>query len=419
MTRVPPLRRLAIVGAIALGAFVLVLEIASRVADRFAADGSPGWLARISFATLDPGAMKLENALTQPHPYLGYSLRPGFRSKPGAAQQISHNRLGFRGRETSWEKPPGTLRIVTMGGSSVYGQSETKDDAVWSARLEEHLRAARPGQKIEVINGGCSGWSTFEMLINLELRMVDLDPDVVLVYEAINDMRCALYTLGGPVQRDNTHWRQPFPVDRPSKLEKLFEKSRAYLIWRRYMTNYVNERADLAYYAIVNSDPKNPDWYRHDPGAVPEQGFANYRRNLENIVTVAEEHGAKVVIATQALARWHLDEHGSRAIQLAGFDRIQDIQRDVARERGLTLIESARTVEAELERELSAAIEEERRRRAGEPEETIVREGRKAFTAANAAGVGLFKREVHPHDSGSDLIARTIAGGLLDAGLVP
>ncbi len=412
-------RRLTIVALITLLGFVVVLEITSRIADRAAADGHPAWLARIAFATLDPGAMKIENALTQPHPYLGYSLTPSYRSKPGAAQQISHNSLGFRGRETTWEKPPGTFRIVTMGGSSVYGQSESKDDAVWSARLEEHLRTALPGRKIEVINGGCSGWSTFEMLINLELRMTDFDPDLVIVYEAINDMRCALYTLGGEVKHDNTHWRQTFPVDRPSKLEKLFEKSRAYLVWRRYMTDYITERKDLAYYAIVNSDPKNPNWYQHDPNAIPALGFTNYRRNLENILTVAEKHGARVAIATQALARWHLDEHGSRAVQLAAFDRIQDIQREVARERSATLIESARVIEAALERELAAAIERARPQHIGESEETIVREGRKAFTTENAAGIGLFKREVHPNDSGSNLVARTIAEGILRAGLIP
>jgi lysophospholipase L1-like esterase len=411
-------RRLTVVALITLATFVVFLEIASRIADRAASDGHPAWLARIAFATLDPAAMKIENARTQPHPYLGYSLTPSYRSKPGDAQQISHNSLGFRGRETTWEKPPGTFRIVTTGGSSVYGQSESKDEAVWSARLEEHLRAALPGRDIEVINGGCSGWSTFEMLINLELRMIDFDPDLVVVYEAINDVRCALYTLGGPVKHDNTHWRQPFPVDRPSKLEKLFEKSRAYLIWRRYMTNYINERGDLAYFAIVNSDPKNPNWYQHAPDKVPELGFTSYRRNLENIVTVAEKHGAKVVIATQALARWHLDEHGSRDVQLAAFDRILDIQREVARERGVTVIESGRVVEEALERELAAAVESERARRTGEPEETIVREGRKAFMDENAKGVGLFKREVHPNDSGSDLVARTIADGILRAGLI-
>jgi hypothetical protein len=44
-----------------------------------------------------------------------------------------------------------------------------------------------------VINGGCQGYSTFEMQIQLELRGVDFQPDLVLCYETINDMRCALY----------------------------------------------------------------------------------------------------------------------------------------------------------------------------------------------------------------------------------
>jgi hypothetical protein len=49
----------------------------------------------------------------------------------------------------------------------------------------------------------------------------------------------------------------------------------------------------------------------------------------------------------------------------------------------------------------------------------VAKEARLAFTEQNAKGAGLFKREVHPHDSGSDLIARTIANGLLQAGVIP
>ncbi len=58
---------------------------------------------------LDPTAANLKNARIQPHPYLAYSLRPNFVLEPSAKDptSIRHNGLGFRGRETTWEKPPG------------------------------------------------------------------------------------------------------------------------------------------------------------------------------------------------------------------------------------------------------------------------------------------------------------------------
>jgi hypothetical protein len=255
------------------------------------------------------------------------------------------------------------------------------------------------------------------MLINLELRALDFQPDLVIVYEAINDMRCALYNRGGPVTRDNLQWRAQWPVDRPSSLEQFLSHSRTYLLWRRYMTDYVSRRADLGFYAITNYDPAGADMYAHyatqDP--IPELGFANYRRNLNNIVSVCVARGAQVLIVTQALARWHLDSAKSRNEQIDAFDRIQDIQREVAAERGIPLFECARIIEAAAEKQLMDRVNERCSADAGLD--------RKAVEASLRVAPYLpddlyFRHEVHPHDSGSDLIAHTIATYLLASPLL-
>jgi len=402
-------RRVAIVLLISLALLLLVLEAGSRIADgvvarRKAAPGfdaktyEPGLFDAIAFGTLDPAAQKLADARTIPHPYLAYALKPSWSTPAGSAQQASHNALGFRGRETTREKPPGVFRIVTLGGSSVYGQSESKDEAVWSARLEEILRVERPGSRIEVINAGAPGYSSFEMLVQLEMRVVDLAPDVVVVYEAVNDMRAALYTAGAlEPAGDNTHYRSPWPVDRPSSLEKLLQKSRTYLIARRYLTNYVQRRADLFYYAMVNFDGSEQKRLYcggaegYPGGLVPERGFQNYRRNLESMISVAELARAKVLIATQAIMMWDMLGAGRECekTQVESFQRIQDIQREVARARGVALAETGKRV----------ADEEDRHFR--------------------ETGQHLFKNDVHPFDAGSELIARAVADALIEAGLLP
>lgn len=384
---------------------VLVLEVVSRVADvalesqkkakSFDAKAPKG-LAKIAFAMIDPAAFKLEDARTIAHPYLGYVLKPGWHSAASDIQQASHNSLGFRGKETNWAKPPGVFRIVTLGGSSVYGQSESCDDAVWSARLENYLNERNPAKRIEVINGGCMGWTSFEMLINLELRMLDFQPDLVVIYEAVNDMRAALYTAGGRQKNDNTHWRATWPVDRPSSLERWLEHSRSYLIWRYYMTDYVKSRVDLGFYAMVNYAPGRADLYclqgqEYPPGQVPETGFISYRRNLNNMISVAHENGAQVVITTQALMLWDMlgVSRECEHTQVESFERIQNIQREVARERKITLAETGKTIWEETERRYQQD------------------------------GQHMFKNDVHPTDEGSDLIARTIADALLASGLLP
>lgn len=414
--------------------FVLVVELASHRADSVLKERAalPGYKApdlveqfdtwdRLAYLTLEYGnpkrGLEQRGAHTEPHPYLGYALVPNYRSAPDAKQQVSHNSLGFRGKETTWEKPAGVYRIVTTGGSSVYGQSESCDDAVWSRKLEELIQAERPGFRVEVVNLGTMGWSTHEMLINLALRGLDLAPDLVIVYEAINDMRCALYTPGGEPQHDNTQWRQAWPADRPSAIEKFAANSRTYLVLRRWFTDYAAQRVDLGFYGIKNYDPNWPktfDPYLHAPNPVPQLGFANTRRNLIGIVALCRARGAGVLFATQALPRWHLGGRASAGEQLAGFEHVLEIQRALARELDVPIVESGAKVEAVVEAEMRAKIDDAVAANPGRAradiEAELRRPGRRDV---------LFFQEVHPNDSGSELIARTIADYLLASPLLP
>jgi len=430
-------KRILLVAAIVLVLFAAVFEVASRLADgvverkKSASDFDAktyraGLADKICFATLDAAGYKLKDARVVPHPYLGYALRPSWDTPASDKQECHHNSLGFRGKETTYEKPAGVFRIVTIGGSSVYGMSESSDSAVWSQRLEDHLNEARPSRRIEVINGGTFGYNSFENLVNLEFRLMDFHPDLVLLYEAINDMRCALWNAGGPVQNDNTQWRLPWPVDRPSLLERKLEHSRTYLFWRYYFTDYAAERTDIGFFAMKGFSPSMPDAYWWD-GSPPELGFVTYRRNLEDMVSVAESGGAKLVIATQALARYHIDGTGSQALQLAGFDRIQNIEREFARERHATVIESGKIVEAAIEKELQGEIEKQRLSHPDKSPAELDGDAKRALHHYSPLpmpplpfpGASIFKNEVHPYDRGSELIALTIAEALTKSGLLP
>lgn len=430
-----PLRKVGCALLATLVFILIALEVASRIADGvlerrarvegYRAPEEPSQFDlwdRLAYLTLQYGTPKRgleQNApRTEAHPYLGYALRPSWQTLPGVAPQASHNALGFRGPETTWEKPPGVYRIVTTGGSSVYGMSESKDAAVWSHVLEDQLNAAGLGRRFEVVNLGVNGWTSTEMLINLGIRGLDLQPDLVIVYEAINDMRAALYTLGGEVKHDNTHWRAVWPVDRPSKLESVLEKSRTYLVWRRYATPYAVERVDLGFFAMTNFKRYLEDdsirLYLHAPNPQPELGFEIYRRNLQQIVAISRARGAQVLFATQALPRWHVEPAPDAADQLPGFERIKKIQREVAAEMDVPVCDSAPVVEAALEAEVQARIAAEVAADPARPRQEIEADLRRIRRRDL-----LFFSEVHPNDAGSALIARTIADWLLVSPLLP
>ena len=331
---------------------------------------------------LRPVAFKLSRANIQAHPYLAYSNRPGYETGETAKHQISHNSLGFRGPEIEISKPEGTYRVVCLGGSSTYGHGPSSNKTTWPARLQAHLHEQRPHLNIEVINAGCRGYSSFESLVNYAFRVSDLEPDHIVIYHTVNDMRCALYPN---VQGDNTHWRPPFKQE----IAHPFEWSYTYLFWRKYMTDHFETVGDQGNYLIVDFDknlkePSQPPTYRRRDG-VTATGYNNFKRNLEAINAMATEDGVAVTIMTQAY-KPQADPATNELI--LAFEEMTKIVTEVASESGASLVD------------IQGALREEelRRQSAGEPSLFI-----KSTDVV----------EVHLVDPGADLLAEVLAEALL------
>lgn len=88
--------------------------------------------------------------------------------------------------EYPYEKPPGTLRIVSLGDSFTAGY-EVDVEECFSSVLERELR--RKGYPVEVLNAGVSGYSTAEECLYLERELYKYDPDLVLVSYYHNDLQ--------------------------------------------------------------------------------------------------------------------------------------------------------------------------------------------------------------------------------------
>ncbi len=115
------------------------------------------------------------------------------------AWQFRINGQGMRDdREFAHQKPPGTLRIVSLGDSFTAGY-EVDQQATFSAVLESELRAA--GKTIEVLNAGVSGFSNAEQCLYLERELFNYQPDVVLVSffgnDLVDNVRTALFKFEG------------------------------------------------------------------------------------------------------------------------------------------------------------------------------------------------------------------------------
>lgn len=238
------------------------------------------------------------------HPYLGYYPTPHFQARGNL-----HNSLGFRGAEFPIEKPAGELRIVCIGGSTTYGLGVDEPRATYPALLEEELHR-RGHRAVRVINAGCNGWCTCESLINLHLRVLDLEPDLLLVYHSVNDIHARLVWPPERYLGDNSGFRS---ATSGLSMPSLIEHSALYRILA------VSKGRMLPHAAIERSLSQAPPWSRSSPfrnqvanGNYPSGFFAEvpaerilaenppiyYRRNLTEMARTARLRGIGCVLTS-------------------------------------------------------------------------------------------------------------------------
>ncbi|MHC5210479.1 MAG: SGNH/GDSL hydrolase family protein [Planctomycetota bacterium] len=230
-----------------------------------------------------------EGGLFVPHPYTAFGLRP----VPGSPD---NNAYGMRGPERSPPKPPGVVRILCLGGSTTYGSGLDADEA-YPARLAAALaRDAPEGTRYEVLNCGVPGYTSIESLVALELRLLDFDPDGIVVYHGINDARM-IQTRG--FRPDYTHMRRTWRDPDISTMEWwLLRHSRAYA-WLAHTLGFGLKSVRLEELVFVE---EAPTLYRSpDEDGVNQRGVAAFLRNIRHMVALARAQGVDVVLTTFAM----------------------------------------------------------------------------------------------------------------------
>jgi lysophospholipase L1-like esterase len=108
----------------------------------------------------------------------GWRARGGTHRDYGVPQPTHVNSRGLRNAEIPLEKTPGRTRILLLGDSSVYGVRVT-DEQSFGGLLEKRLQDAN--RSVEVLNGGCPGFSSWQTLQALEDRLLAYSPDLVVI----------------------------------------------------------------------------------------------------------------------------------------------------------------------------------------------------------------------------------------------
>jgi hypothetical protein len=132
------------------------------------------------------------------------------------------NSLGWRDRERSLEKPPGTYRVAFLGDSMVEA-FQVESDSTFLALAEDDL-TSRLGVVVEIMNLGRSGAAQAEELLLLQSDAMGFSPDLVAVFfNPLNDIGDAASNTTGSL-------RPFFKLSSEGELclDTSFNRSRAY-----------------------------------------------------------------------------------------------------------------------------------------------------------------------------------------------
>ena len=277
----------------------------------------------------------LEQAsLYLPDSELMYRYRPGARCRQFYGGSLRINSLGFRGPEISAQKRVGCVRVVCVGGSTT-ASNKVADDMTYPSLLGEFLRIRNPDIDLEVINAGVPGYNSAQSLRNLNRRLLNLSPDVLVVYHAINDV---IPRLAPGFQQDYSHHQRPLKFEKSTVMQWLTEYSTLVALshYRWYRS-----RVGLTHLTHRNVAPMSVARQFENFQSTTAEAF---RRNINAIVHVAKSREIDVVLSTFVVDPVRMKDeerqrHRSYSAYRAGVAEHNEVMRDIAEKNGLVLVD--------------------------------------------------------------------------------
>ena len=148
----------------------------------------------------------------------------------------------LRGKEDAF-------RVVVLGDSFAWGDGVYFQDA-FPYRLEARLNKVSKGQRFEVVNWSRPGWNTVRQRRSLELRLDEVDPDLLILAFVLNDPepvdRTVLEQMLSAAEQ-----RQP----EPGISSWLFARSHLYrLVWSRLENSRTHRELGAFYRSLFEAE---------------------------------------------------------------------------------------------------------------------------------------------------------------------
>ena len=306
----------------------------------------------IKFASIHQLVKKLESTeedlQVKVHPYLGYALKENFKRGKNC-----HNSMGFRGKELT-PKKEGEIWIACIGGSTTYDDEIEDWEKAYPAQLENILQ--NQGYKVQVINAGTPGWTSWEILVDYLFRLSYLPIDILIYYEASNELSARIVYPPSAYKPDNTGTRSglpgifKIPIWEESALIRMILISTGYTLPHLSILRIFDRPAYTNYaldFGQQNFNGNYPDGI-FKTVSLEEILQANppiyFEQNLKHLVLLAKNKGVQPVLVSFAL------DHSPNALKrlygvgddkpelvktiFAAYDEMNDVTKEVATESG-------------------------------------------------------------------------------------
>jgi lysophospholipase L1-like esterase len=259
-----------------------------------------------------------------PHHYMNYALNPRSSGKAGQINSEYHIRRG----EPIRPRSEINRRILVLGGSTTFDTQIAREEDTWVGQVEKLVRE-KYGNNYDVINGGVGGYTLQENMIHYITLLTHLEPDVVLLFEGINDVHPRFY---GKVKWDYSNYRRRWNskgglIPPPSKLLRWSWIYRYYYL-RRHIQPAVSGGIDiLARKPYPPADTWKESLKRNPPKV--------YEKKLEALCDLVQGQGRAIAILPQFFTvTYPTDE-----IYIQGLRENNEVSRRVARRKGAAFAE--------------------------------------------------------------------------------
>ncbi len=281
-----PRRRTSVKVLLVLGALLAALlagEVACRIRAHLRNQGS----MEVAFSTrrhLQEGqrVALIDIIRMSDNPKIVFELKPGLAAVPFRGVPLTTNSLGFRGPEVAPEEEPGTITIVGVGDSIMFGWG-VPDGQNYLAILETLLRQKHPERRWRVLNLAAPAYNTVMEVETLRRKGLAFGPDLVILGLVMNDL-----SLPGYIR----------------VVENVFDPTRSFLfeLIRARVGGPGSNRNRFE--LLEGRDPRLARSSNKDlKGDVPEEyrqlaGWQPFRNAIADLAELSKQHGFPVLTVT-------------------------------------------------------------------------------------------------------------------------